>query len=81
MYNVFYHETENGFFQLKTDYSSIEEAEMFIQSDYFRSNKFKFLFLLKDGEELVKGTPLKNTKEHFRQAMMFALDIPKTQYR
>lgn len=80
MYSVFYNETQNGFFQLKTDFKDIEEAEMFIQSDAFRENKLKFQFLLKEGNQLIKGRPLKNDEEHFRQAMKFAVDIPKSKY-
>lgn len=80
MYSVFYNEINSGFFQLKTDYPTIEEAEMFIQSNHFKLNQLNFLFMLKDGKELIKGKPLENSQEHFNQAMKFAIDIPKEEY-
>ena len=81
MYTVYYHEGQKGFFQLKTDYPTQAEAEMFIQSNYFRCGQLKFLFLLKDGKTLVKGTSIENSQQRFDNAMRFALDIPRTQYK
>lgn len=81
MYTVFYYEGQKGFFQLKTNYPTHAEAEMFIQSNYFQCGHLKFLFLLKNGKTLVKGTPIENSQHHFDNAMRFALDIPRSQYK
>ncbi|HLT86471.1 MAG TPA: hypothetical protein VKZ57_02710 [Sphingobacterium sp.] len=79
MYSVFY-SNEKGFFQLRTDFDTQEMAEYFIQSKNFQKGILKFQFMLKDGKELISGTPLKNDPEHFKAAMRFALEIPKTDY-
>lgn len=77
-YNVFY--GNGGFFQLRTSFTSLEEANNFIQSDLFKIHGYTFDFILLDDTTLISGSPKDQTPKYFKDSMEFAIFIPVEEY-
>jgi len=77
-YSVFY--GNGGFFQLRTEFTSLEEANNFIQSDLFKIHGYKFDFILLDGTTLISGLLKDQTSKYIKDSMDFAIFIPVEEY-
>lgn len=79
-FNVFYSTGKDSYFQSKTDCPNFDILHDFINSELFKVHGFRLDFVLKDGVELIIGEPKDATKEYFKNAMLFAIDIPLEEY-
>lgn len=79
-YSVFYNTGENSYFQSKTDCPNMDIMKEFLNSKLFTKQGFTLEFVLKNGSELVIGKPKDDSKNYFKKAMLFAVNIPLEEY-
>lgn len=73
IYSVFF--SNAGKFQLKTDFRSLAEADIFLNSRLFE-HLYTFNFMLLNGVTLLRGIPKEINRKFFLDSMNSAIDIP-----
>lgn len=77
-FSVFY-QSPDGFFVCRTDFSSMEIAELFILSKIFIFDGAVFHFILKNGDTLVKGVPKEQSAKFYKESIRYAIEIPASE--
>jgi len=78
--SVFYSTAERGHIQTRSDFVERDKAEKFLESSLFVLGGHRFEFMLEDGRQLLKGTPMVKSLKYYRESMLYALDIPYSRY-